>query len=112
MLQAIGIAYKRLGRPEDALQHYQSRSRSSGARREARHGRPASSEIAQIQETLGQPQDAVKSYNEALELQREIGDKSGISIDAHQPRRAAERNLGRPDEALPLLREALRDRAR
>jgi hypothetical protein len=36
-------------------------------------------EIAQIQEVQGQTRESEQSYREALGLQREIGDKAGIS---------------------------------
>ncbi len=55
----------------------------------------------------GKPQDAVKSYNEALKLQREIGDKSGTSITLINLGSLLNDSLGRPDDALPLLRESL-----
>jgi tetratricopeptide (TPR) repeat protein len=108
VLQAIGIAYKRMGRPADALKHYEQSleiKRTLGQKR----GMAASlSEIAQIQETMGQPQDAVKSFNEALALQREIGDQSGISITLINLGNLLNETLGRPDEGLPLFQEALR----
>ena len=52
---------------------------------------------------MGNPQEAVKSYNEALALQREIGDKSGTSLTLINLGDLLNEGLGRPDEALPLL---------
>ena len=49
----------------------------------------------------------MKSYNEALALQREIGDKSGTSITLINLGALLNEGSGRPDEALPLFREAL-----
>ena len=107
VLQAIGVAYKRMGQPAEALKQYQESlaiKRQIGQKR----GMAASlGEIAQIQEMLGSPQDAVKSYNEALALQREIGDKSGTSLTLINLGSLLNESLGRPDEALPLFREAL-----
>ena len=64
-------------------------------------------EIAQIQERLGKPRDAEQSYNAALKLQREIGDKSGIATSLINLASLTNETLGRPDDALPLLKEAL-----
>src|SRR5207302_1190714 len=47
---------------------------------------------------------------EALSLQREIGDKVGISTSLINLAALLNENLGRPDDALPLLREALQIR--
>ena len=105
MLQAIGIAYKQLGRPTRRSRTTRSRSRSSAARQQARHGRQPG-EIAQIQERHGTP-EAEQSYKEALKLQREIGDKSGMSMTLINLAALLNDTLGRPDDALPLLREAL-----
>ena len=49
----------------------------------------------------------MKSYNEALALQREIGDKSGTSLTLINLGDLLNETLGRPDEALPRFREAL-----
>jgi tetratricopeptide (TPR) repeat protein len=80
VLQAIGVAYKRMGQPADALKQYQE---SLAIKREIqdKRGMAASlSEIAQIQEQSGNPQEAEKSLNQALAFQREVGDKSGTSL--------------------------------
>ena len=56
---------------------------------------------------MGIPQEAVKSHNEALALQREIGDKSGMSTTLVSLGGLLNETIGRPDQALPLFREAL-----
>jgi eukaryotic-like serine/threonine-protein kinase len=108
VLQAIGIAYKRMARPADALKHYEQSleiRRTLGQKR----GMAASlSEIAQVRESMGQAQEAVKSYNEALALQREIGDQSGTSITLINLGSLLNETLGRPDEGLRFMQEALR----
>ena len=67
-------------------------------------------EIAQIQTRLGKTSEAQQSYQTALKLRREIGDKSGTSTILINLASMLNENLGRPDEALPLLREALQIR--
>ena len=64
-------------------------------------------EIAQVQETMGQAQDAVTSYNEALALNRETGDKARTTLTLINLGALMNETLGRPDEGLKLLREAL-----
>jgi tetratricopeptide (TPR) repeat protein len=106
VLQATGIAYKRMGRPAEALKQYQE---SLDIRRRIGQKRGIAgslTEIAQIHEG-GNPREAVKSYNEALEIWREIGDKSGTSVTLINLANLLSESLGRSDEALPLLREAL-----
>src|SRR5215475_5636863 len=66
-------------------------------------------EIAQLQ-AQDKPRDAEQSYNAALKLQREIGDKSGTSVSLINLATLLNETLGRPDEALPLLQQALQIR--
>ena len=110
VLQAIGVAYKRLDRLDEALRRYEESleiKRKLGQKR----GMAASlGEIAQIQEVQGQTREAEQSYREALGLQREIGDKAGISTSLINLASLLNEDLGRPDDALPLLREALQIR--
>ena len=110
VLQAIGVAYKRLDRLDEALRRYEESleiKRKLGQKR----GMAASlGEIAQIQEVQGQTRESEQSYREALGLQREIGDKAGISTSLINLAALLNEDLGRPDDALPLLREALQIR--
>ena len=94
VLQAIGIAYKRMGQLTEALKQYQESLEIKRQIGQKRGAASSLSEIAQIQEALGKEEDAAKSYGEALAIQREIGDKSGIGIDARQPGRARNRFAG------------------
>jgi eukaryotic-like serine/threonine-protein kinase len=106
VLQALGIAYKRMDRSLDALRHYQESLEIK--RRLGQKGGIAAtlSEIAQIHNRLGRPDEALTGYNEALALRREIGDVRGAGntlIDLgvfHQDR-------GHYEEALKAYREAL-----
>jgi tetratricopeptide (TPR) repeat protein len=106
ILNAIGIAYKRLNKSEDALR-YNNESLAIRRRLGDRRGMAASlSEIAQIQVRLGNPQDATKSYSEALELRKLIGDKRGIGnslIDLG----LLYSDTGRVDDALKQYQESL-----
>jgi tetratricopeptide (TPR) repeat protein len=106
VLHTIGIAYKRLNKPDDALRYYQEAlaiRRGIGQN----NGIAATlSEVADVQKTLGHPAEALASYNEALHLQRQIGDRrgagmTGLNLGAFLMQRGAY------EEALKLFRESL-----
>ncbi len=110
ILQAVGIAYKQMDRPDEAIRNYRE-SFDIKQRLGNKRGMAASlSEIAQIQEAQGKPRDAEQSYHDALKLQREIGDKAGIATSLVNLGALLNETLGRPDDALPLLQEALKIR--
>ena len=105
-LQAIGVAYKRLDKSEDALRNYQEALEIR--KRLGQKGGMATSlsEIAQIKAKLGKPDEALASFNEALRLRREIGDKKGIGnllLDLG----SFHANRGNYDQALTLDKESL-----
>lgn len=106
ILQAMGIAYGMLNRPQDALRNYQE---SLAIKRQIGDKRGAGAsleEIASIDETLGHPDEALTNYKQALALRREIGDKTGIGntlIDMG----SFYKNRGKGDEALKNFTEAL-----
>jgi tetratricopeptide (TPR) repeat protein len=75
ILQTTGIAYKLLGRSEDALRNYQQ-SMDINTRLGKKRGVAANlSEISQVQARMGKPDLALASLNKALSLRREIGAK-------------------------------------
>src|SRR5579864_9393724 len=80
VLQAIGIAFMRLNRPNEALRRYQD-SLEIKQRLGDKRGMAASYvQMAEVQQALGTPRNAEESYRAALKLRREIGDKSGLSL--------------------------------
>ena len=106
LLNAIGVAYKRLNKPDEALRYYQQSLDIKRARDDKRGIGLTLGEIAQVQDSLGKPGQALASYTESLRLHREIGDKKGIGTTLI--------NLGRfhtdraqYDDALKLFKEAL-----
>jgi Tfp pilus assembly protein PilF/TolB-like protein len=113
VLQAIGIAYKNLNRPEEAIRRYQESleiKRKLGPSQ--RRGMAASiGEIAQANERLGKPREAEQGLREALKIQREIGEKAGMSSTLTNLASLLSETLGRPDEALPLFQESLQSAA-
>jgi len=106
ILQAIGIAYKDLNKPDEALRYY---NESLAIKRQIgdQRGVAASlNEIAQIQGLLGKKAAALASYQESLQVRRKIGDKAGVGntlIDLgtfYQDR-------SQYDRALSLFKESL-----
>ena len=78
ILQAIGIAYKQLDRPDEALTQLSGVARDqAAARQQARDGRAVSARSRRSRSGQGKLKEAEQSYRAALKLQREIGDKSG-----------------------------------
>jgi eukaryotic-like serine/threonine-protein kinase len=78
ILQAMGIAYTNLNKPEEALQNYQQ-SLEIKRRLGQRKGMADSlNMIAETYDGLGKSQLALASYNEALKGYREIGDRRDI----------------------------------
>ena len=106
ILQAIGIAYQRLNKPEEALRYYQE---ALDVRRQVgqKGGIAASlSQIADAERILGRPREALASYHEALQLQREIGDKRSTATTLLNLASFLA-DSGRYDESLPLFKESL-----
>ncbi len=107
ILQAVGVAYKRLDRLDEALRNYQE-SLAIKERLGNKRGMAASlNEIGQIQESQGKLREAEQTYNTALKLQRDIGDKSGVASTLLSLGTLLNDSMGRPDDALPYFQEAL-----
>jgi len=106
ILQAIGVAYGVMGKPEDALRNYQQSleiKRRIGQKRGMAQSLHA---IAQLEDGLGRLPLALKDYKEALEIERELGDSKGVGdtlIDFSN----SYNDHGQYDRALNLLHEAL-----
>ena len=106
ILQATGIAYKLMNKPNEALRNYED-SMAINQRLGQKRGVAASLvEIAQVQLSLGKPDAALTAYNQALSIRREIGAKKEAGdtlIDVG--------NLylesGQSDKALQVLKESL-----
>jgi tetratricopeptide (TPR) repeat protein len=106
VLNAIGIAYKRMGNLDEALR-FNTESLELRRELDQKSGIAASlSEIATIQYMLGNFDEALGSYEEALGIRREIGDRAGIGsnlIDIGN----LYLDRGQSDEALQLYKDSL-----
>ena len=107
ILQATGIAYKILNRPDEALRNFKD---SLAIKKEVGDKRGAAAslnEIANFQDSSGHPDEALASYKEALATHKEIGDQTGVG-DTLIDTGAFYHDHGKPDEALTNFTEALR----
>ncbi len=75
ILLAMGVSYRLLNKPDEAMRNYQQSmeiSKRLGLKRILANGY---SEIAMVQNTLGKPKDALASFTQALQILKEIGMK-------------------------------------
>jgi len=109
VLQAIGIAYKQLNRPEEAIRNYEESLQIKRKLGPSQRRGMASSigEIAQVLEKTGKPREAEARFKEALKILREIGDKGGVASTLTNLGSLLNETLGRPNEALPYFQESL-----
>ena len=88
-----------------------SRSRSSGgSAKQARHGGEPRRDRAGPGDARQAARGRARASGRRSKLQREIGDKAGIGSTLINLASLLNETLGRPDEALPLLQEALQIR--
>jgi tetratricopeptide (TPR) repeat protein/serine/threonine protein kinase len=106
VLNAIGVAYKRLNKADEALRYYQQSLEIKQRRNDKRGIALTLGEIASVNNSLGKPDEALTNYTEALRLHREIGNKKGIGITLINLG-AFNRDRARYDDALRLFKEAL-----
>jgi len=106
ILQAIGVAYSVLNKPQDALRSFQQ-SLDIKRRLGLKKGIADSQEmIGQMEAILGKNDAALKDFNEALQLRRDIGDKSGTGDVLNDIARFYN-DHSQFDKALTLLKQAL-----
>jgi eukaryotic-like serine/threonine-protein kinase len=112
ILQALGISYRRMNKPEDAIKSIQDSmeiTRKLGMKRLLAN---SFSELAQDQITIGKPDAAMTSYNQALQILHEIGmkkDYGNIEINRgvlYQTRGDYDKALQDYKDALQIQRDA------
>ena len=77
-LHLLGVAYRMLNKPQEALHNFQEAlaiRRRTGEKRGIAY---SLNEMAVVEALLGQPKDALAHYREALQIRRDIGDKRGL----------------------------------
>ena len=106
ILQATGIAYEVLNRPDDALQKLQDSLKIKQQIGDKRGEAASLNEIAQIQNHQGKSVEALAAFKQALEISRAIRDQAGVGgelIDTG----SFYHDQGKPDQALQYFTEAL-----
>ena len=106
ILQALGISYRQMNKPEDAMKNFQDSmeiSRKLGLKRLLAN---SLSETAQIQITMGKPDAAMASYNQSLQILKEIGIKKDYG-DILINRGVLYESRGDLDKALQDYKDAL-----
>ena len=81
ILQAMGIAYQDLNKPDDALRNYQQALEIRQEGRRSTWGRVHPGPNGAGAGRAGQFQGALASYQEAIDVDRKIGDKAGLARD-------------------------------
>ena len=106
ILQAMGIAYRMLNKPDDALKNYQD---SLAIKKEIGDKRGAGAsleEIAQVQDNMGNSTAALASFKESLAIRTALGDKEGIA-STYIDMGGFYHDHGKRDEALKFFNDAL-----
>jgi serine/threonine protein kinase/tetratricopeptide (TPR) repeat protein len=106
ILQALGIAYSDLNKPEEALHNYQQSFEIKRRLGQRKGIADSLNMIASVYEGLGKPDLALTNAKEALKIYRKIGDRQDvgtvlINLGWFQ------HNRGKYDDALKLFKESL-----
>jgi tetratricopeptide (TPR) repeat protein/predicted Ser/Thr protein kinase len=106
ILQAIGVAYSTMQRPDDALKNLQE-SLEIRTKLGLKKGIADSLQmIGSIYDSTGKSDLALKNYNQSLAIRRELGDKQGTANVLNDLGDFYLRH-GKYDDALPLFKESL-----
>jgi tetratricopeptide (TPR) repeat protein/TolB-like protein len=78
VLHIVGVAYRQLGKPEEAMRNYQESLAIMRRLGEKSAMARSLNEMGQLLYGVGKSDDALIDYQDALKLRREIGDQQGI----------------------------------
>jgi tetratricopeptide (TPR) repeat protein len=106
LLQALGVSYRLMNKPEEAMRNYQDSMEISRRLGLKRLLAVSLVEMALVQESLGKPDMALSSYTEALKLQNEIGIKKEVG-DTLIDMGVVYQDRGQYDKALEVYKESL-----
>jgi tetratricopeptide (TPR) repeat protein/predicted Ser/Thr protein kinase len=106
ILQALGISYRQIGKPEEAMRNIQDSMEITKKLGMKRLLANSLSELAQDQITIGKPDAATASYDQALQILRDIGVKKDYG-DILINRGVLYQTRGDYDKALQDYKEAL-----
>ncbi|MGC1453117.1 MAG: protein kinase, partial [Candidatus Sulfotelmatobacter sp.] len=106
ILQSMGISYRLMNKPDDAMRSYQDAMAINRRLGLKRNLAGSLVEMAVVENSQGKPDAALASYNQALQLQREIGIKKEIG-DTLNDMGVVYQAKGDYDEALQKYKESL-----
>src|SRR5260221_12735836 len=78
ILLSMGISYRLMNKPDEALRNYQESLVIQHRIGEKRGEAASRNEMAQVYSLLGKPDAALASFNEAMRVRLEIGEKKEI----------------------------------
>ncbi len=104
---AIGISYRLLGKPDDAMRNYQDSVAVNEKIGQKRGVAAALAEMAIVQANSGDQNAALASYKRALQLLREIGMDKEVG-DTLNDMGYLLSDMGQTDQALQAYQEALK----
>jgi tetratricopeptide (TPR) repeat protein/predicted Ser/Thr protein kinase len=106
VLQALGISYRLMNKPEEAMRNYQESldiNRRLGLKRNIANNL---SEMADVQNRLGKPDAALTAYNQALQILEDIGMRKEFG-DSLISRGVLYENRGDYEKALQDYKQSL-----
>ena len=106
ILQALGIAYQRLNKLDDALRNFNQALEIRRKIADQRGIAMSLMQLAQVQTDMGNANAALASYEEAVKVDREIGDKNGLTQNLASLG-SFYLDRGQNDKALSYINEAL-----
>ena len=106
ILQSIGISYRLMNKPDDAMRSYQDAMAINQRLGLKRNLAGNLVEMALVENSQGKPDAALASYNQALQLQREIGIKKEVG-DTLNDMGVVYQSKGDYDKALQKYKESL-----
>ncbi|NNF51643.1 MAG: protein kinase [Gammaproteobacteria bacterium] len=108
-LNAMGIAYSRLGQLDQALEHYQQSAEIRARINDQRGVASSRTNIARILVAKGKFSEAREEFSQAMQSREAIGDRPGMAV-LHNEIGLLEETRGRYIEALSRFRQALQIR--
>lgn len=106
ILQALGIAYASLNKPDEALRNYEQSLEIKKRLGQKKGEADSLNMIAEVYDVLGKPALALTNYNQALQIYREIGDRQDVGNELLNLGHSYN-DRGKYDDALSLLKESL-----
>ena len=106
ILQALGIAYARLNKPDEALRNYEQSMEIKKRLGQKKGVADSLNMIAEAYDVLGKPELALANYNDALKIYREIGDRQDVGNDLLNLGQFYH-DRGKYDDALKYFKESL-----